>query len=336
MRAKPLWLLLVAPLAAYAAVAADCSVEIRDGGVADPLTAPCLVRDSGGYVVISRSALAGAVSAELLIGERRLSVRFVVADNPYADLVEVWTPVGTTPLVPAPISDLPPPEAAVYTTSSGEKLALRKTLDEPGLGQVLVLEGGAQKHAHGTALFDATGAATALLACHMVNGSEVHYAIPAVAIREMQAGPLLTLAEWNARNKLDRASAEGLQNAIGYFWYGEIDGARFYLEKYVEANPEDPRGWFLLGFAEGKSGNSRRKILAYRRAVELDPAWSEAHYNLGIALAMAGEMAEAKKVHARLLELDETLANRLAQFLDEVHVDKLPEKTVKPPKPGKA
>ena len=336
MRSRPLLMLLLAPLATLGASNSHCSVEARFAGSSQSQVSPCLVRDSAGYVILARSELAGAVSAEIVVEDRRLPVRFVVADNPYADLVEVWVPLDGRPLTPTPLSDLPPSEGASYLAPTGDRLTVQGIKDQPGIGTVLLLTGGKEKHPHIMPVLDSSGVAVALLVCHEVNGAEVHYAVPMMAVQEMKQGPLWTLEEWNSRNKLEQASARELQRAIGYFWYGDAEGAKFYLDKYLELQPEDPQGWFLMGFAEGKTGNSRRKIAAYQRAVELNPSFAEAHYSLGIAFVLAGEMEQAEQVHEKLMALDEALANRLAQFLHEVHVDKLPEKAPQPPKRGNA
>lgn len=48
------------------------------------------------------------------------------------------------------------------------------------------------------------------------------------------------------------------------------------------ARPDHPMGWFLLGIAREKLAREEDAIAAYRRAIELDPLFLDAHKNLAI------------------------------------------------------
>ncbi len=77
-------------------------------------------------------------------------------------------------------------------------------------------------------------------------------------------------------------------------------------EKTTAVTARTAEGWFEMGMAT----DSRRETLpqaveAYRRAIELAPAWVDAHINLGTALYQMSELEEARRAFHAALEVDE-------------------------------
>lgn len=62
----------------------------------------------------------------------------------------------------------------------------------------------------------------------------------------------------------------------------------------AERKPDRARNFYLAGAALTKLGQMQNSLKWLRRAVELDPAHPEAHYQLGQALRRLGDEAEAK------------------------------------------
>jgi tetratricopeptide (TPR) repeat protein len=77
---------------------------------------------------------------------------------------------------------------------------------------------------------------------------------------------------------------------------------------------------------EGKTGHSQAKTRCFRKAIALQPDFAEAHYNLGIGLALAGDREGALAEVKALQQIDQALANRLSGFLGIEHTDELPGK----------
>ncbi len=65
-------------------------------------------------------------------------------------------------------------------------------------------------------------------------------------------------------------------------------------------NPEAMR-WFNLGLQEN---DAQKKIAAYAKAIELDPKFIEAYYNLGLAYRQAQDFVQAEKFLRSALEAD--------------------------------
>jgi tetratricopeptide (TPR) repeat protein len=66
---------------------------------------------------------------------------------------------------------------------------------------------------------------------------------------------------------------------------GKYDEAINHLIQATEKTPKKPLPWFYLGLTYAKKEQYTEAIEACRRAIAVDPKFSEAHYCLGLALA---------------------------------------------------
>ncbi len=82
------------------------------------------------------------------------------------------------------------------------------------------------------------------------------------------------------------AAAQALQG-------GEVAAAVHMLETLSIKDPDDTRVWRTLGRAYQQSHQNRRAIVAYRRALKLEPDSPQVLYNLGSAYAAEGDAAQA-------------------------------------------
>ena len=65
---------------------------------------------------------------------------------------------------------------------------------------------------------------------------------------------------------------------------GDLDAARELLGSALKRDEKHAGAHTLLGFTLGQQGDLRSGIAHLERAIALDPASAEAHYNLGVAL----------------------------------------------------
>lgn len=72
------------------------------------------------------------------------------------------------------------------------------------------------------------------------------------------------------------------------------------LAAYVAAEPQDADAHNLLGFSLRNMGRLNESLVAYRRALELDPAHLGAHEYIGEAYVQLGDLARAR-IHLEAL-----------------------------------
>lgn len=86
-----------------------------------------------------------------------------------------------------------------------------------------------------------------------------------------------------------------------------------HLEKAVEANPKDEKGWVLLGLAHDAAEQFPSAIAAWKKGADQLPKSSTLRHELGMGLLEAGKADEAAQV---LVE-----ASRLAEQDPEIRMD---------------
>ena len=83
---------------------------------------------------------------------------------------------------------------------------------------------------------------------------------------------------------------------------------------------DSKRRFAVIAYAEGdkalSAGQHIQAIIAFDKAIELDPGYTDAYYALGLAYIMAGDRRAAIEQLRRLREMDENLANLLANLLE--------------------
>ena len=75
---------------------------------------------------------------------------------------------------------------------------------------------------------------------------------------------------------------------------GKHKEAELKLKKAIECNPKYPNAYYNLGYLFIKQGNLRKAEIYLRKAIELKTDFALAHYNLGFILKDLGELREAK------------------------------------------
>jgi arylsulfatase A-like enzyme/Flp pilus assembly protein TadD len=80
-----------------------------------------------------------------------------------------------------------------------------------------------------------------------------------------------------------------------------LGAAEDHVERALELDARRPRAWNARGVLLRRRGDSRGAIEAWRRAVELDPRYYDALYNLGLVAAQEGELRLAESALARFV-----------------------------------
>ncbi len=90
---------------------------------------------------------------------------------------------------------------------------------------------------------------------------------------------------------------------------GDLAGARYYLEKTLELNPEDASAWLNLGFQiYERQGMWQEAERCYRRSLALKPSSGLALYNLGHIAEIQGRSDKAESLYVEAIRADPLLA----------------------------
>jgi len=274
-----------------------------------------------GKLLVSREALYGAASAILLDDQGTMHQALsLTAEDRDSGVVELF--VGRQ----APAGPNTATQFATAVTSSGHSAKAGEYRDSGGFGPVARLSCSGVGEVSGP-LYNEHGFLAGWHSVRTVNGQPITFAIPMV---RLAAGLVslqpIGLADWDQQRKAE--ADEIYSKALAYMWAADYEGAAFYWRKAREAEPANARTWYHLAFAEGKTGHSREKTRCFRKAIELQPLFAAAHYDLGIGLALSGDRDGAMSEVKALKPIDEGLSRRLEGFLGVMHTDELPVKKV--------
>ena len=98
--------------------------------------------------------------------------------------------------------------------------------------------------------------------------------------------------ERNLDHRQHGIALRNLSKVLG--WAGKLEEAGELAMQAVELAPDDPETQFQAGIVCEERNELARAERHYRRAFELDPAFSAVHINLGVVLGKQGKYAEAR------------------------------------------
>ena len=169
--------------------------------------------------------------------------------------------------------------------------------------------------ASGGGLFDNEGRVLGIVTFKYRAGTAYHFSLPVKWVREaldrfrdQPVRPVPGMPFWQRPREaqpyfLRAAALEAESN-----WFGVLDLAR----QWARSEPDNPTSWFVLGKGHQRLQQNDQSIEAFRKAVTLDAAYSEAWYGLGLSYSRAGNAERIAQVHRILQDLDTEFARKLA------------------------
>ena len=173
--------------------------------------------------------------------------------------------------------------------------------------------------ASGGALYDEDGRLVGILTFRAKVSDELNYAVPVEWVDRILAGDVRTndaspeaIAFWE-----DSAPQQPVFLRAAWMEYqGTWQELRVLATDWVILQEDDVEAWIALGRARLGLRNYKDAIVAFRRAVQLQPNSGVAWYWLAIAYHSTNFTAQLTQASTRLKELDSALAERLSTELN--------------------
>jgi hypothetical protein len=86
---------------------------------------------------------------------------------------------------------------------------------------------------------------------------------------------------------------QALTDALAKINAGDFAAALPLAEAVVKDDPRNARAWRVIGLAEIRTKQPERAVDAYKKAIDLDPSFVAAKYNLAVAYALVGDKDQA-------------------------------------------
>lgn len=110
----------------------------------------------------------------------------------------------------------------------------------------------------------------------------------------------------------DTKSAEDyMREGVEHLGAGRLDEATSAFQFCVQFKPDLKECWYNLGVAFGRKRNFARERDAYAKAIELDPKYARAHFNVAVAYEDLGRQRDALRHYDDAIQLDPTAQDAL-------------------------
>jgi tetratricopeptide (TPR) repeat protein len=74
---------------------------------------------------------------------------------------------------------------------------------------------------------------------------------------------------------------------------------------------------YFLGYAYDQVKSYEESIKSYQQAIRIDPAYTEAYFQLGVTYLHSGDLESAKEEYNTLQNLDQELADKLYELINQ-------------------
>jgi serine protease Do len=216
--------------------------------------------------------------------------------------------IGHSNGVPAPLT----------SNGSVKALYLEKPGDDAKSGLVIRTTAKFLMGASGSGLFDMDGNLVGINTFKTKgSGGSVHYALPIEWLAEIEKKPEIT--EFPVSGK---ALWEEDEDKKPYYMQVAVPESREEWQKLVDvsqkwtvAEPKNSEAWYELGLAYEKLTKNDEAVAAYKQAVALDGGNFDALFHLGVIAKGKNDMAEVRRIHLAINEIDKDLANEYSEIM---------------------
>lgn len=279
-----------------------------------------LARGSGFFVgpdrvVTNRHVIEGAQRAEIhMINGNTYNVKGVLATDGEGDvaLLQVEIPpsmakplavVRTSPQEGESIVVIGNPLGLEGSVSYGIVSAVR---DIPNFGHIIQIQAPISAGSSGSPVVNMQGQVVGVATLQLTEGQSLNFAVPSERVAQLQSGSLRTLGDLvteTSKNKRTMAERFYMQG-LGFLSRDERDKALPYFKKAVDADPAYADAWYQIGYCNVMLGRYEEAIKASTQAIKLKPDSAESYINIGYANFYLQKYDEAVKAYRQAIRLD--------------------------------
>ena len=124
-----------------------------------------------------------------------------------------------------------------------------------------------------------------------------------LAVTKSEKDKLAKQKEYNTASNTLSAS-DWLRKGYNAGELKEYDNAILYFQKAIELDPKYSEAYYNLGTTYTNKGNLDKAIQCYKKAIELNPQISIVYNNMGVAYEEKGDNEKAIKCYEKAIEID--------------------------------
>jgi tetratricopeptide (TPR) repeat protein len=272
-----------------------------------------------GDLITNYHVLQGASRSEIRLSDGRgFPVKEIVAEDQEGDLMRVSVDIPGTMVHPLPISPTLP-EVGEKILVIGTPLGLEQTVSDgivssireiPGFGKMVQMTAPISPGSSGSPVLNMKGEVVGVATFLIVFGQNLNFAIPAERITKMRAGQgssLSDLTEKERKEQLAQAT-ELYATGLRFVWAQKYEMALPFFIEAVQKDPNYAQAYFQIGYCLATLGKHKEAIEPYQKALELKPKDPTILNNLCAAYGKSGRYGEAARSCQKAIELKPDLA----------------------------
>ncbi|MEZ5429339.1 MAG: tetratricopeptide repeat protein [Pyrinomonadaceae bacterium] len=265
-------------------------------------------------VITNRHVIEKSNRVEIrLVNGKKFDSKGVVAIDGEGDLALLQVDVPEEMAVPLPIiQDIPQEGESILvignpfglegSISNGIVSAVREF---PGYGKIIQITAAISPGSSGSPVVNMRGQVIGVATLQAAEGQNLNFAVPSERIAKLKIDQLRTFSTFSTESAADkRASAESFYSqGLGLLSRDDYQRALGFFEKAVDADPTYAEAWYQIGYCYGMLGRHSEALSASKQAARLRPRWSEIFVNIGAsnyALKNYEEAAQAYRQAAKL------------------------------------
>jgi len=287
-------------------------VEVRDAGLRLIGFGSAFFVSSDGLLVTNYHVIEKAMFASVRLGNKTtLFVDGIASINPDADLALLKVNVKNQAYLT--LDSGQPPNVGVKVYAIGNPQGLENTFSDGMVSGYREYKAGVKimqisvPISHGSSggpLLTGDGKVVGVTTSGLVTGQNLNFAIQAAQVAELvrKKGKLQSLSSAGGK-RLDKSASDELDKVWKAMDNKDWAGAAKILTALRDTDKDNPIVWFSLGYMHGTLGNHEIAIQQYRKAIDLQPNYVMAHYNIGINYDYLKEYAKAIASYKRAIAL---------------------------------
>jgi tetratricopeptide (TPR) repeat protein len=268
--------------------------------------------------VIERS---NRVEIHLLDG-RKFIVKGVLAVDGEGDLAMLQVDVPAAAAVPLPIDRSVPQEGESIvvvgnpfglegSVSNGIVSAVREI---SGYGKIIQITAPISPGSSGSPVVNMGGQVIGIATLQAAEGQSLNFAVPSERILQLKVNDLRSVSSLTAETLNNKRAAAQSLYSQGVALLSRDDFARAvgFFEKAVEMDPNYPEAWYQLGFTYGVLGRHADALKASKLAAKMRPDWAQAYVNIGASSFALGQYKDAVDAYRQALRIEDSADTQYA------------------------
>jgi len=268
--------------------------------------------------VIERS---NRVEIHLLDGKKFI-VKGVLAVDGEGDLALLQVDVPAASAVPLPIDRSVPQEGESIvvvgnpfglegSVSNGIVSAVREI---SGYGKIIQITAPISPGSSGSPVVNMSGQVIGIATLQAAEGQSLNFAVPSDRILQLKVSDLRSVSSLTAETLNNKRAAAQSLYSQGVALLSRDDFARAvgFFEKAVEMDPNYPEAWYQLGFTYGVLGRHAEALKASKQAAKMRPDWAQAYVNIGASSFALGQYKDAVDAYRQALRTEDSADTQYA------------------------